>query len=62
VSQTELLEVGNFGPHYHGGSMAIVQPGTKHFTWTEGETVVQVHGVGPWTVTYVDPPDDPRKK
>jgi hypothetical protein len=24
--------------------------------------VVQVHGVGPWTLTYVNPADDPRKK
>jgi quercetin dioxygenase-like cupin family protein len=44
------------------GGVAIMQPGTKHFAWTEGETVVQVHGVGPWTVTYVNPADDPRKK
>jgi anti-sigma factor ChrR (cupin superfamily) len=44
------------------GSVAIMQPGTRHFAWTKDETVVQVHGVGPWTVTYVDPADDPRKK
>jgi quercetin dioxygenase-like cupin family protein len=44
------------------GGVAIMQPGTRHFAWTEGETVVQVHGVGPWTVTYVNPADDPRKK
>jgi quercetin dioxygenase-like cupin family protein len=44
------------------GSVAIMQPGTRHFAWTGGETVVQVHGVGPWTVTYVNPADDPRKK
>ena len=44
------------------GSMAIMQVGTHHFAWTKGETEVQVHGVGPWTVTYVDPKDDPRKK
>jgi len=23
---------------------------------------VQVHGVGPWGLTYVNPADDPRKK
>jgi quercetin dioxygenase-like cupin family protein len=44
------------------GGVAIMQPGTRHFAWTEGETVVQVHGVGPWTITYVNPADDPRKK
>ncbi len=44
------------------GSVAIMQPGTRHFAWTKEETEVQVHGVGPWTITYVDAADDPRKK
>jgi ChrR-like protein with cupin domain len=44
------------------GSIAIMQPKTNHFGWTKGETIVQVHGVGPWGVTYVNPADDPRKK
>jgi quercetin dioxygenase-like cupin family protein len=44
------------------GSVAIMQPGTRHFGWTKEETIVQVHGVGPWTVTYVNLADDPRKK
>jgi anti-sigma factor ChrR (cupin superfamily) len=44
------------------GSVAIMQTGTRHFAWTEAETVVQVHGIGPWTVTYVNPAEDPRKK
>jgi quercetin dioxygenase-like cupin family protein len=44
------------------GSVAIMQPGTRHFAWTKDETVIQVHGVGPWTLTYVNPADDPRKK
>jgi len=44
------------------GSVAIMQPKTNHFGWTKGETIVQVHGVGPWGLTYVNPADDPRKK
>jgi quercetin dioxygenase-like cupin family protein len=44
------------------GSVAIMQAGTRHFGWTKDETIVQLHGVGPWTVTYVNPADDPRKK
>jgi len=44
------------------GSVAIMQPGTRHYATTNEETVVQVHGVGPWTITYVNPADDPRKK
>ncbi len=42
------------------GSIAIMQPETRHFLWTEEETVVQVHGVGPWAINYVNPADDPR--
>lgn len=44
------------------GSIAIMQPKTTHFAWTQEETVVQVHGMGPWGVTYVNPADDPRKQ
>jgi hypothetical protein len=44
------------------GSVAIMQPKTNHFAWTNEETTVQVHGVGPWAITYVNPADDPRKQ
>ena len=44
------------------GSVGIMQPQTRHFGWTKEETIVQVHGVGPWAINYVDPADDPRKK
>ena len=44
------------------GSMAIMPPKTNHFGWTQDEAIVQVHGVGPWAVTYVNAADDPRKK
>ena len=44
------------------GSVAIMQPKMNHFAWTKGETVVQVHGVGPWALTYVNAADDPTKR
>lgn len=44
------------------GAVAIMQVGTRHFAWTKEETEVQIHGVGPWGVNYVNPADDPRKK
>jgi len=31
-----------------------------HAVWTEGETIVQFHGMGPWVINYVNPADDPR--
>lgn len=33
----------------------------KHFAWAKGDTVLQLHGAGPWVMTYVNPADDPRK-
>ena len=44
------------------GDMMIMQTGTPHFGWTEVETVVQLHGTGPWGITYVNAADDPRKQ
>lgn len=44
------------------GSMMIMQPKTHHFAWTQGEVVVQLNGIGPWGITYVNPADDPRKQ
>ena len=44
------------------GSFAFMPPGMKHFAWAKGETVVQVHGMGPWKINYVNPEDDPRNK
>ena len=42
------------------GSFAVMPKGHHHFAWAKGETVVQVHGVGPWGIVYVNPADDPR--
>jgi hypothetical protein len=44
------------------GGVAIMQPKMNHFAWTKEETILQVHGAGPWAVNYVDAADDPRKK
>ena len=33
-----------------------------HYAVAEAESVVQINGVGPFDVIYVDPRDDPRKK
>ena len=34
----------------------------KHFAWAKGETVIQLHGEGPWKIVYLNESDDPRKK
>jgi quercetin dioxygenase-like cupin family protein len=45
-----------------GGFIAI-PPKHPHFAWAgPQETIVQVHGIGPTDITFVNPADDPRKK
>src|SRR5882672_10473248 len=43
-------------------SVALVQARTNRFGWTKRETIGQLHGVGPWRVTYVSSSDGARKK
>jgi hypothetical protein len=43
------------------GSYGFVGPHMNHYAWATGETVVQVHGMGPFQLTYVNPADDPSK-
>ena len=44
------------------GSFGYWPIGMRHFAWAKGETVLQLHGRGPWTITYVNPADDPRNQ
>jgi quercetin dioxygenase-like cupin family protein len=43
------------------GSVAIMPPNTPMFGYTKVDTVIQLHGVGPWGLAYLNPADDPRK-
>jgi quercetin dioxygenase-like cupin family protein len=44
------------------GSFGMLPPGMQHYARAKGKTVIQLHGVGPWSLTYVNAADDPRKK
>jgi quercetin dioxygenase-like cupin family protein len=44
------------------GSFFYMPAGTAHYAFAETEAVVQINGIGPFDVIYVDPKDDPRKK
>ena len=45
------------------GGFAAIPPDHAHFAWVGSqETVVQVHGVGPSDLRFVNPADDPRTK
>ncbi len=42
------------------GGFAVMEIGTRHFAFTKEETEIQLHGIGPWGITYVNAADDPR--
>jgi hypothetical protein len=49
------------GHAYGVGSYLNAPAEMHHYAWAKGSTVVQVHGIGPFAITYVNPADDPRK-
>jgi quercetin dioxygenase-like cupin family protein len=48
------------GDKLTAGGFVSLPAGMHHYAWTEGPTVVQVHGTGPFAITYVNPADDPQ--
>lgn len=46
---------------YPPGAVVVLPGGTPHFHWAKsGEYITQVTAIGPITLHYVDPRDDPR--
>jgi len=46
---------------YPPGSIVVLPGDTPHFHWAKsGEYVTQVTAIGPISLTYLDPEDDPR--
>jgi hypothetical protein len=46
---------------YPPGSVVVLPGGTAHFHWAKsGEYVTQVTALGPISLDYVNPEDDPR--
>jgi hypothetical protein len=43
------------------GGYALLKKKMAHFAWAEDGTVVQVHGIGPFTINYLNPADDPNQ-
>jgi hypothetical protein len=47
---------------YPPGAVVVLPGGTRHFHWAKsGEYVTQVTAVGPISLEYVNPGDDPRR-
>ena len=44
------------------GSYVLLPREMRHFAFSKTATVVQVHGMGPFQINFVNPADDPRNK
>jgi len=44
------------------GGFALLPAEMRHFAWTQDGATIQIHGMGPFKITYVNPADDPGKK
>jgi quercetin dioxygenase-like cupin family protein len=44
------------------GSFFAMPPGMTHFFLADEDTVIQLNSTGPWSLNYVNPNDDPRRK
>jgi quercetin dioxygenase-like cupin family protein len=48
------------GETVKAGGFFSAQKGMHHYGWATSPTEIQIHGMGPFTITYVNPADDPR--
>ncbi|MBI3498047.1 MAG: cupin domain-containing protein [Proteobacteria bacterium] len=53
----DMKKAMTFGP----GGFASMASGMNHYAWATKETVLQVHGIGPFAMVYANPADDPSK-
>ena len=44
------------------GGFVCMPKEMHHYAWAKGPTIIQVHGIGPFAFTYVNPADDPRNQ
>ena len=56
--QFEASKMMSFG----AGSFAYMDPSMHHYAAASGETVIQIHGMSPLKINYINPADDPSGK
>jgi quercetin dioxygenase-like cupin family protein len=48
------------GKELGAGGYMVMPTGMKHYAWTPAEAIIQIQGMGPFVIKYVNPADDPR--
>jgi quercetin dioxygenase-like cupin family protein len=44
------------------GGFSALPANMVHYAFVDEETIIQISTTGPWSITYVNPADDPRNK
>ncbi|MEI6947149.1 cupin domain-containing protein [Paraflavisolibacter sp. H34] len=44
------------------GDFSVMPTGFVHYAFSRDKAMIQLHGIGPWGITYINEADDPRKK
>ena len=47
---------------FPSGSFAYMDPEMHHYAAASGDTTIQIHGMAPLQIIYINPADDPSKK
>jgi quercetin dioxygenase-like cupin family protein len=50
------------GTTLKAGGFVSLPAQMHHYAWATSPAIVQVHGEGPFAITYINPADDPRNK
>lgn len=50
------------GQMLKAGGFVLLPANMNHFAWSSSPSIIQIHGDGPFAITYVNPADDPRNK
>ena len=45
----------------NAGGFHALSAGDHHYAFAKAQTVVQINGMGPFNITYINPDDDPQK-
>ena len=56
--QFDASKIMSFGT----GSFAYLDPSMHHYAMASGDTVIQIHGMAPLKIEYINPADDPSMK
>ncbi len=48
------------GEAVRAGGFFTAEKDMQHYGWTTRPAVIQIHGMGPFAINYVNPNDDPR--